>query len=76
MTLLATAQKYSSNVGSALVAKVVTSIHKFDYYLPKSPLISAEFNFTYPNKIESNIQNLNSSNDVGVYEIAIKVVKH
>jgi len=43
-----TAQKfneYFSNVGPTLAAKVGTSIHKFDHYLPKSPMTSAVFNF-------------------------------
>jgi len=58
-----------------LAAKVVTSIYKFDHYLPKSPLTSAVSNFTYPNEIASFIQKLKSSNALGTDEITIKVVK-
>jgi len=73
-----TAQKFNEyvfKVGPTLAAKVGTSIQKFDHYLPKSPMTSAVFNFTYPNEIVSFIQKLKSSNAVGVDEITIKVGK-
>jgi len=40
--------EYFSNIGPILAAKVGTPIHKFEHYLPKSPLASAVFECTCP----------------------------
>ena len=67
--------EYFSNVGFSLAAKVETSSHLPEYYLPKSPLTSAVFDYTYPEEIESIIHALKSSTAVGHDEIGIKIIK-